>query len=71
MTQLTKHIEEIRAEWQKLDAVWDEAHAKWRDGIAADFTSHHWQPLDDEVMRYVKVLQETCSEVSMAYHNAL
>lgn len=71
MTQLTKHLEEIRAECQKLHAVWDQAHAKWRDGIAGDFTSHHWQPLDDQIMSYVKVLEETCSGVSMACHDAL
>lgn len=71
MTQLTKHVEEIRVEWQKLSAVWDETHSKWRDGISVEFTSHHWQPLDAQVMSYIKVLEETCEGVSMANNDVL
>lgn len=50
--------ESIRAEWRLLLSQWKSARTQWRDPVALRFERDFWRQYEEEVPRFLQILDQ-------------
>lgn len=50
--------ERSRAAWRQIEFEWGRTQERWDDSASDYFEKTWWQPLEDEVGRYLRALDE-------------
>ena len=58
MSRLSDLYAEVRAEWTRLQACWEETRTQWKDDVADEFERHQWQVWEERLPAFLAALEK-------------
>ena len=58
MSKLSQIHDELRADWSKLQACWQETRGQWHDEVADDFERRRCQEWEQRVPEFLHALED-------------
>ena len=58
MSRLAATRDDLRADWARLQGLWQASREHWRDEVANTFERGRWQEWEETVPAYLRALEE-------------